>query len=76
VRRPPIIAWSDVRWILFVVAGIGFVYAVIAVIGLSGRIPWGKVVFGVAFAAVLALIAPELRCFSARLRRLAGPGSQ
>jgi hypothetical protein len=36
VHRPPIIAWSDVRWILFVVAGIGFVYAVIAVIGLSG----------------------------------------
>jgi hypothetical protein len=41
VRRPPIIAWSDVRWILFVVAGIGFVYTVIAVIGLSGRIPGG-----------------------------------
>jgi hypothetical protein len=71
VRRPPIITWRDVRWILFVVAGIGFLYAVIAVIGLSATLgdPWGKVVFGVAFAAVLALIALELRRFSARLRR-------
>jgi hypothetical protein len=65
VRLPPIITWSDVSWILFIVAGVGFLYAVVGVIALSATLPdpWDKIVFGVALAAVLALIALELRRF-------------
>jgi hypothetical protein len=67
VRLPPIITWSDVRWILFVVAGLGFLYAVGVVIVLSATLPdpWGMIVF----AAVLTLIALELRRFWERFRR-------
>jgi hypothetical protein len=71
VRLPPIITWSDVRWILFVVAGLGFLYAVGVVIVLSATLPdpWGMIVFAVALAAVLTLIALELRRLWARFRR-------
>jgi hypothetical protein len=71
MRLPPLITWSDVRSILFVVAGLGFLYGVIAVIFLSATLPdpSGAVVFAVAFSAVLALIALELRRFWVRFRR-------
>jgi hypothetical protein len=44
MRLPPLITWSDVRWILFVVAGLGFLYGVIAVIFLSATLPdpWAR----------------------------------
>jgi hypothetical protein len=46
VRLPPLITWSDVRWILFLVAGLGFLYAVGGVIVLSATLPdpWGAIV--------------------------------
>jgi hypothetical protein len=70
VRLPPLITWSDVRWALFIVAGLMFLYAVALVIGLSATLPapWGAVLLGVAFVGILLLIARELRAFWLRFR--------
>jgi hypothetical protein len=71
MRLPPLITWSDVRWILFVVAGLGFLYAIGAVILLATDLPspWTAFVLFGALAVVVALIALELRRFWMRFRR-------
>jgi hypothetical protein len=71
VRRPPIITWSDVRWILYVAAGVAFLYGVLWIVWLSWTLPGplGGVVWGVAATVLVALIALELRRFWLRFRR-------
>jgi hypothetical protein len=71
MRLPPLITWSDGRWILFVVAGLGFLYAIGAVILLATALPspWTAFVLFGALAVVVALIALELRRFWMRFRR-------
>jgi hypothetical protein len=70
-RRPPIITWSDVRWTLFIVAGIAFLYGLGAIIIESVRIGGvsGTIIFAATFIIELALIALELRRFWLRYRR-------
>jgi hypothetical protein len=71
VRLPPLITWSDVRWILFVVAGLGFLYGVLAlsVAALKVGGVWGWVIVIAALAAIAALIGRELWAFWLRLRQ-------
>jgi hypothetical protein len=66
-----LITWSDVRWILFVAAGLAFLYGLAAIIIESVRIGgvWGKIIFAAVLIIVLALIALELRRFWVRFRR-------
>ena len=68
---PPLITWSDVRWILFVVAGIAFLYGVLAlsVAALKVGGVWGWVIVIAALAVIVALIGRELWAFWLRLRR-------
>jgi hypothetical protein len=71
VRRPPIMTWSDVRWTLFVIAGLAFLYAVMWVVFLSATLPgpWNGILWAVASILILLLIGLELRRFWARYRR-------
>jgi hypothetical protein len=69
-----LITWSDVRWTLFVVAGIAFLYGVLVLStwGLENRRRIGGVCGWVVIAAlalVVALIGRELRAFCVRLPR-------
>jgi hypothetical protein len=71
VRLPPLITWSDVRWILFVVAGIAFLYGVLAlsVAALKVGGVWGWAIVIAALAVIVALIGRELWAFWLRLGR-------
>ena len=62
MRLPPLITWSDVRWTLFVVAGIAFLYGVLAlsVAALKVGGVWGWVIVIAALAVIVALIGREL----------------
>jgi hypothetical protein len=61
----PIITWADVRWTLFIVAGLAFLYLVALVAGWSATLPapWGGIVWGIAATIIVLLIALELRRF-------------
>jgi hypothetical protein len=67
----PLIAWSDLRWTLFIVAGIAFLYGVAALSFTAMNIggAWGWVIVFVALAVIVALIARELWAFWLRFRR-------
>jgi hypothetical protein len=73
VERPPIIIWSDLVWVVFIVAGIGFLFCVAVLIGLALTalsLVWGAVVaFAVVVLVAALLLALELRGFWARLPR-------
>jgi hypothetical protein len=71
VRLPPLITWSDVRWILFVVAGIAFLYGVLAlsVAALKVGGVWGWAIVIAGLAVIVALIGRELWAFWLRLGR-------
>lgn len=70
MRLPPLITWSDVRWTLFVVAGIAFLYGVLAlsVAALKVGGVWGWVIVIAALAVIVALIGRELWASWLRLR--------
>jgi hypothetical protein len=71
VRRPPIITWSDVRWTLFIVAGIAFLYGVGALAGVALKLGgvWGWVIIVAALTVIVALVGRELWAFWLRFRR-------
>ena len=72
VERPPIIIWSDLVWVVFIVAGIGFLFCVAVLIGFALTalsLVWGAVVAFAVVVLVAALLALELRGFWARLPR-------
>lgn len=72
VWRPPIITWSDVSWVVFIVEGIGLLVGVAVLIGSAlAALPfiWGMAVAFVAFVLVVALIAFELAHAWAQLPR-------
>jgi hypothetical protein len=57
--------WSDVRWILFVVAGLG----ALSVVALEVGGVWGWVIIVVALAVIVALTGRELSAFWLQFRR-------
>jgi hypothetical protein len=63
--------WSDVRWILFVVAGLGFLYGVgaLSVVALEVGGVWGWVIIVVALAVIVALTGRELSAFWLQFHR-------
>lgn len=67
----PLITWSDVRWTLFIVAGLAFLYGVLtlSVAALKVGGVWGWVIVIAALAVIVALIGRELWAFWLRLRR-------
>ena len=72
VERPPIIIWRDLKWAVFIVAGIGFLFCVAVLIGwalTALSLVWGAVVAFAVVVLVAALLALELRGFWARLPR-------
>ena len=65
LRPPPIITWSDARWLIFIALGLLFLFGVGAVIAASVSIggTWGAVLLAAVCALLVALIALELRRF-------------
>jgi hypothetical protein len=71
VRLPPLITWSDVRWTLFIVAGLAFLYGVLALsfTALVVGGVWGWVIILAALTVIVALVGRELWAFWLRFRR-------
>lgn len=65
------ITWSDVRWTLFVVAGIAFLYGVgaLAFTAMAVGGIWGWIIIVAALTVIVALIGRELWAFWLRFRR-------
>jgi hypothetical protein len=72
VKLPPLITWSDVRWVLFVVAGLGFLAGLLNLVlwaGTTLSFVWAGVVLLATAAIIVALIGRELWAFWMRYRR-------
>jgi hypothetical protein len=58
----PLITWSDVRWTLFIVAGLAFLYGVLVLSFTAMAVGgvWGWVIIVAALTVIVALIGREL----------------
>lgn len=67
----PLITWSDVRWTLFVVAGLAFLYGVLVLSFTALKVGgvWGWVIIVAALTVIVALVGRELWAFWLRFRR-------
>jgi hypothetical protein len=67
-----LITWSDVRWTLFIVAGLAFLYGVLVLSFTALKVGgvWGWVIIVAALTVIVALVGRELWAFWLRFRGL------